>query len=177
MVILGIDGSLRCTGWGVIEGTRTAARAKAWGTIPMAASEPHSACLLAIRETVDGLLADARPDAVSMEEGFFAKNARTAIILGEVRGVVISCAAAAGVPIYGYSPRDAKQAVTGWGAAGKRDGSRLRQPFSRRPHLSIPGLLLLSESVGWHYFRSARHPTGYRRRAAGNPILLSHRPA
>ena len=119
MVILGIDGSLRCTGWGVIEGTRTAARAKAWGTIPMAASAPHSACLLAIRETVDGLLADARPDAVSMEEGFFAKNARTAIILGEVRGVVISCAAAAGVPIYGYSPRDAKQAVTGWGAAGK----------------------------------------------------------
>jgi crossover junction endodeoxyribonuclease RuvC len=125
MVILGIDGSLRCTGWGVIEGTRTAARAKAWGTIPMAATAPHSACLLAIRETLDGLIARERPDALSMEEGFFAKNARTAMILGEVRGVVISCAAAAGIPIFGYSPRDAKQAVTGWGAAGKEQVGKM----------------------------------------------------
>jgi len=119
MVVLGIDGSLRCTGWGVVSGSRNDARATAWGTIPMSANAPHSACLGAIRETLDGLIAETRPDALSMEEGFFAKNARTAMVLGEVRGVVIACAAAAGVPAYGYSPRDAKQAVTGWGAAPK----------------------------------------------------------
>jgi crossover junction endodeoxyribonuclease RuvC len=74
---------------------------------------------------MDAVLATHRPDAAAVEGGFFFKNAKVAMVLGEVRGVAISSCAAAGVPVYEYSPRRAKQNVTGWGAAPKEQVARM----------------------------------------------------
>ena len=71
------------------------------------------------------MLAHTRPDAAAIEGGFFFKNAKTAMILGEVRGVVIAACAAAGVPVFEYSPRLVKQALTGFGGAQKDQVSKM----------------------------------------------------
>ena len=125
MKVLGIDASLRGTGLAVIEqqGSRTAARH--WEVVKLPAAAPHSACLKAIRERIDAVLAAHRPDAAAMEGGFFCKNAKVAIVLGEVRGVAIAGCAVADVPVYEYSPRSAKQNVTGWGAAPKAQVAKM----------------------------------------------------
>ena len=125
MKVLGIDASLRGTGLGVIEqqGSRTGARH--WEVVKMGAKARHSECLRTIRERIDAVLAAQRPDAAAMEGGFFCKNAKVAMVLGEVRGVAIACCAAAGVPVFEYSPRSAKQNITGWGAAPKEQVARM----------------------------------------------------
>lgn len=71
------------------------------------------------------MLRRTSPDAAAIEGGFFAKNARTAMILGEVRGVVIAACAEAGLSVYEYSPRHAKMALTGYGGASKEQMERM----------------------------------------------------
>ena len=125
MKVLGIDASLRGTGLAVIEqqGSRTASRH--WEVVKIGAQAPHSECLRTIRERVDAVLAAHKPGAAAIEGGFFFKNAKVALVLGEVRGVAIACCAAAGVPVFEYSPRRAKQNITGWGAAPKEQVARM----------------------------------------------------
>ena len=125
MKVLGIDASLRGTGLAVIEqqGSRTASRH--WEVVKIGAQTPHSECLRTIRERVDAVLAAHKPEAAAIEGGFFFKNAKVALVLGEVRGVAIAGCAAAGVPVFEYSPRRAKQNITGWGAAPKEQVARM----------------------------------------------------
>ena len=125
MKVLGIDASLRGTGLAVIEqqGSRVAARH--WEVVKIGPKAPHSECLRAIRERLDAVIAAHQPEAAAMEGGFFCKNAKVAMVLGEVRGVAIACCAAAGVPVFEYSPRTAKQNITGWGAAPKEQVARM----------------------------------------------------
>ena len=125
MKVLGIDASLRGTGLAVIEQRGSRAGACHWEVVKMAAAAPHSECLKTIRERLDAVLAAHRPEAAAIEGGFFCKNAKVAMVLGEVRGVAIAGCAAAGVPVYEYSPRRAKQNVTGWGAAPKEQVAKM----------------------------------------------------
>lgn len=123
--VLGIDASLRATGLAVIEQTGARLRACHWEIVKLPPRLPHSACLKAIRERIEAVLAQYRPEAAALEGGYFFKNARVAMVLGEVRGVAISSCAAAGVSVYEYSPRSAKQNVTGWGGAPKQQVARM----------------------------------------------------
>ncbi len=124
MKVVGIDASLRSTGIGVVE-CREQFFPKEFSVIRNPASRAHSECLRTLQAELGNVLARCRPDAAAIEGGFFSKNARTALILGEVRGVVIATCAAAGVPIYEYSPRLVKQALTGSGAAQKEQVSKM----------------------------------------------------
>jgi crossover junction endodeoxyribonuclease RuvC len=125
MKILGIDASLRGTGLAVIEQAGARPGARHWEVVKVSAKAPHSECLRRIRERLDAVLAEHRPEAAALEGGFFFKNAKVAMVLGEVRGTAISACAAAGVPVYEYSPRRAKQNVTGWGAAPKEQVAKM----------------------------------------------------
>ncbi len=119
MTILGIDTSLRSTGYGVlrVEGSRL--RAAAFGRIHNAPKLPLSECLRAIHSRVAELIAEHSPDVLSIESVIYGKNAGTMLVLGEARGAVITAAADAGVPIYEYEPRRVKMAVCGNGLAEK----------------------------------------------------------
>lgn len=119
MRVLGIDASLRSTGVGVVESRGAGVRAVEWGLIRNPPARPHSACLRQVVSDLNELLARCRPEAAAIEGGFYFKNARTALVLGEVRGVVIAACAAEGVPVFEYSPRHVKQALTGAGGAQK----------------------------------------------------------
>ena len=72
-----------------------------------------------LRDEIAGLIDREKPDTVAIEGIFFCKNVKTAFILGEARGTVISTCAGAGLPVYEYAPRKVKQGVVGRGAADK----------------------------------------------------------
>jgi crossover junction endodeoxyribonuclease RuvC len=123
--ILGVDTSLRSSGVAVIEVSGQKMQALAYGRIHNKAALSHSCCLAAIHKEIDKLIAEFEPDDVAIEGAFFAKNAKTAMILGQARGVVLAACALRNLPVYEYSPRSIKQAVVGAGAASKEQVAKM----------------------------------------------------
>lgn len=120
MRILGIDPGSQRTGYGCIETGGGRARVVVCGALAPPARAALPERLLAVHRGLTDLLAERRPDAVAIEDLFHARNARSALILGHVRGVAMLAAAAAGAPIAEYSAAEVKQAVVGYGRAEKR---------------------------------------------------------
>lgn len=118
-MILGIDPSLRGTGYGVIRLVGKQPEAVAFGTVKNAPSVARSRCLAVIAATLRDVILRHAPTACAVEGLFFAQNIRTAIIMGEARGASLVAVAEAGLEVREIAPRKAKQAVVGYGAAGK----------------------------------------------------------
>jgi crossover junction endodeoxyribonuclease RuvC len=120
MRLIAIDPSLRCTGFAVLERCEgKKARALEYGTIPNPPKLTQSACLVAIHNRLAELTAKYEPQAAAVEAVIYVQSHRTAITLGAARGAAILALAERGVPVFEYSPRDAKQAVVGRGGAEK----------------------------------------------------------
>ncbi|MEI8316137.1 MAG: crossover junction endodeoxyribonuclease RuvC [Verrucomicrobiota bacterium] len=119
MRILGVDPSLRSTGFGVIDVAGNAFTAVAAGEIRNPASLRPSLCLVKIGATIAELIDQYRPTVVAIEGLVYVQNTQIAFTLGQVRGVIIAGAAQRGLEIYEYAPRKVKQSVTGSGGAGK----------------------------------------------------------
>ena len=135
MTVLGIDTSLRSTGFGVlaVEGTRL--RAVEMGTIKNAQKVSLSGCLRNIHLTVASLIEKHHPDVLAIESVIYGKNAGTMLVLGEARGAVLVAAADAGVPVYEYEPRRMKMAVCGNGMAEKVQIQRMIKTLLSLPEL------------------------------------------
>lgn len=134
MKILGIDPGSLITGYGVVESTGAGKLLHVSnGSVAVSGSLPLSERLLAISTALTSLIEEHTPDAVAVESVFFAKNARSAIMLGHARGVVLLSAASAALEVFEYAPRSVKQAVTGYGNATKDQVQKMVQML-----LSIP---------------------------------------
>jgi crossover junction endodeoxyribonuclease RuvC len=131
-IILGLDPSLRGTGYGVIRLAKPRPETLAQGTISCPAAWEHSRCLAKIVQGLREFLVQHRPTLCVVEGIFFAQNLRTAIIMGEARGAAISVIAEAGLEIYEIATRKVKQAIVGYGAAQKLAVAKMVQ---RRLHL------------------------------------------
>lgn len=119
MRVLGIDPSLRSTGFGIVDSDGHRFRVVDYGVIAAHARESHGACLAGIDARIAALLEEHRPDTAALESLFYCRNVRTAITLGEARGAVLLCLARGGVDVVEYAPRRVKLAVTGRGSATK----------------------------------------------------------
>lgn len=117
--VLGVDTSLRSTGIAVVEARGGRTVALEYGTIRNKPDLPVSECLRRLSAGIDELMDRHHPDVASIEGVFFARNARTAMVLGQARGAVIAACARRGVSVYEYAPRRVKGAVVGFGAASK----------------------------------------------------------
>lgn len=117
--ILGIDPSLRGTGFGVILAEGQKMEYVDAGTIVCPKKWAHSKCLLAISETLFDVIQTHSPEVCVVEGLFFAKNSKTALIMGQARGAAIVAASRAGLPIYEIAARKVKQAIVGFGGAQK----------------------------------------------------------
>jgi crossover junction endodeoxyribonuclease RuvC len=138
MKILGIDPSLRSTGYGLIEATGNQFTAICHGHIKNEPGLLPSRCLVRIGDTIMRLVDEHQPDVVAVEGLVYVQNTRIAFTLGEVRGVIIAAAAKNGLPIYEYAPRKVKQSVTGLGAAGKSQVASLIKVQLGLPELPPP---------------------------------------
>ena len=125
MTVLGIDTSLRSTGYGVLSAEGSRMRCVDCGNIPNKASLPLTGCLRAIHAKVAELIATHRPDVIAIESVIYGKNAGTMLVLGEARGAVLTAAVDAGVPVYEYEPRRMKRAICGNGLAEKQQIQRM----------------------------------------------------
>jgi crossover junction endodeoxyribonuclease RuvC len=139
MRILGIDPGSETTGWAVIEGTASKYRLVDYGTLRASSKERFAARLLKISNGLETLIEKYAPDAFAIEEAFFAVNAKSALKLGQVRGVALLSAERAGLEIGEYSPRLIKQTVVGYGNAEKHQVQEmvrilLSLPATPQPH-------------------------------------------
>ena len=117
-IILGIDPGSRTTGYGVIERSQGRIHYVASGCIRLEGAE-LAPRLHVIFKGVSQLIQQFRPDEFAIEEVFLAKNASSALKLGQARGVAIVAACDAGLAVNEYSARKVKQSVVGKGAASK----------------------------------------------------------
>ena len=134
-VILGVDPSLRGTGYGVIRLAKPCPQTLTHGVISCPMSWQHSRCLVKIVQSLRELLRQQQPTVCVIEGLFFAQNLQTALIMGEARGAALAAVAEAGLEIYELAPRKVKQAIVGYGAAQKLAVAKMVQ---RMLHLSEP---------------------------------------
>lgn len=125
MRILGIDPGLTNTGYGIIEHESNRSRLVTHGCILTSPKATTAARLKVIYDALSELIADARPEAAAVERLFFSVNVKSAMAVGEGRGVAILATATAELPLAEYTPQQIKQAVTGSGKAGKAQVSRM----------------------------------------------------
>ena len=120
MIVLGVDPGTASTGYGVV-------RADDLGTVSLIEcgvirTRPRDPLAVRLREIHDGvaeLIARHRPDALSVEDVFYAKNVRTTVVLGHARGVILLAGEQANLSIHEIPPAEIKKAVVGTGAATK----------------------------------------------------------
>lgn len=120
MRILGIDPGTGILGFGVIETDRGKNQLVDAGVIRTPVKEDDAVRLQIIFDELTDIITTNKPDAVSVEKLFFARNVTTAITVAQARGVVLLCARQADVPIFEYTPLQIKQSVTGYGRADKK---------------------------------------------------------
>lgn len=120
MVILGIDPGFAIVGFGVLDSRPCKLSLAACGVITTEAGLPLPTRLLQIENDMAQLFDTFRPEAMAIEELFFNNNITTGIGVAEARGVILTAAERAGVPIYEYTPSEIKLALTGYGKAEKR---------------------------------------------------------
>jgi crossover junction endodeoxyribonuclease RuvC len=148
MKILGIDPGLAVTGYGIIEVDGDKVKLLNAGT-HSTSSGMLSERLRSIFMRVKELLDTEVPAEVAIEEGFYGKNVKVAMSLGQARGVVVLACALNGVPIYEYSPREVKQAVVGRGAASKEQVNyMIKQLLNLR---ELPSPLDVSDALAVAY--------------------------
>jgi len=119
VIVLGLDPSLSCTGWGVIrvEGSRLAHIAN--GQVPTAVKAPMAERLDHLYAAIAAVIATHAPDRAAAEEVFANKNAQSTIKLAQARGAVLAACGASGLGVNEHSARLVKKSVVGSGAADK----------------------------------------------------------
>ena len=133
--ILGVDPSLRGTGYGIIRVARPFPQTLAHGTVSCSAGWPRSRCLVKIVQTLRDVIKQHRPEVCVIEGLFYAQNLQTALIMGEARGAALAAIAEEGIDIFEIAPRKVKQAIVGYGAAQK---SAVAKMVQRMLHLPEP---------------------------------------
>lgn len=118
-IILGIDPGLATTGYGIIIKKNNNLSVINCGVISTEAKLQFAQRLEKIHQELNKIIKKYKPDVISIEELFFAKNVKTALLVGQARGVVMLTAMRAKVEIYEYTPLQVKQALTGYGRADK----------------------------------------------------------
>jgi crossover junction endodeoxyribonuclease RuvC len=128
MFVLGIDPGLSRCGYGALEGrTAGSPRPVAVGVITTPPSAPLPERLAELQRELRSLVAEVHPDVVVVERVFFQVNVRTAMSVGQASGLAMAEAINAGCAVAQYGPNEVKQAVAGWGGAGKEEMERMVQ--------------------------------------------------
>ncbi len=132
-IILGIDPSLRGTGFGIIQMANPHPRTLTHGTISCPRTWERSRCLAKISEILRAEIQKYQPTMCVVEGIFYAQNLQTAMIMGEARGAALAAVAERGIEIYEIAPRKVKQAVVGYGAAQKSAVAKMVQRLLNLP--------------------------------------------
>jgi crossover junction endodeoxyribonuclease RuvC len=135
MRVLGIDCGTEFTGFAVVEHTDQGALSSLiWGAIHLLPREPLPLRLGQVWRKLGEVIAEYRPDEVAIEDVFYSVNVKSALKLGQVRGVAMLAAAQAGLSVAEYAPLTIKSAVVGYGRAEK---SQVQEMVTRLLRLEV----------------------------------------
>ncbi len=118
-LVLGIDPGTAITGYGLVWGEGDDLRLVDYGTITTSSDESQPQRLQEIYRQLTALIQERQPAAAAVEKLFFSRNVRTALSVGQARGVALLAMANAGIAVHEYTPLEVKQAVVGYGRATK----------------------------------------------------------
>ncbi|MDO8504965.1 MAG: crossover junction endodeoxyribonuclease RuvC [bacterium] len=127
MIILGIDPGIARMGFGIIEEIKLKARAIEYGCVETSKDIPHAQRLLILHKALTKLIQQYHPERVAVEQLFFSKNVKTALQVGEARGVIMLTCQMEQVPVVEISPKEVKVALTGYGQADKPQMQKMIQ--------------------------------------------------
>lgn len=125
MIIVGIDPGIVSTGYGLISANRQQAKMIDYGTIYVEKECEFPKRLALIYDQLVGICQKYKPEAFSIEDIFFSRNKRTAMLVGNVRGALILAGVHQKLPVFSYTPMQIKQAVTGYGKADKEQVQKM----------------------------------------------------
>jgi len=117
--ILGVDPGSACTGYGLVAGEGDDICYVSSGTIKAASGASRFEKLRGIYAGLSRVIRELEPTHFAIEDVFYNKNPRSALVLGEARGAAILAAVNSGLPVFEYAAREVKLSVTGNGAAHK----------------------------------------------------------
>ena len=136
MRVLGIDCGTEFTGYGVVEqNDRGELRYLACGTVKLSRQRAMAFRLNQVFDSLRNVIHEFHPDDVAIEDVFYAVNAKSALKLGQVRGVAMLAASSCGLPVAEYAPLSIKSAVVGYGKAEK---SQVQHMVTTLLRLSAP---------------------------------------
>lgn len=137
-IVLGIDPGYAITGYGVLRYEKSICATLTYGVITTAPQELFSKRLERIHTELQKIILRYKPDIIAIEKLFFAKNAKTALKVGEARGVAILTAAQSKKTIREFTPLQIKQAITGYGFASKSQIQKMVQQILKLKSLPKP---------------------------------------
>src|SRR5664279_5093518 len=138
MRIVGIDPGIGRTGWGVLTSENSKLKVENYGCIETSKSLQLGDRLQSLFEQITHIFVDYKPDALAIEELFFNTNAKTALIVGHARGVMLLAANQQNIPINIYTPLQVKIAVTGYGRAEKNQVGQMVKTLLHLPTIPKP---------------------------------------
>lgn len=138
MIVLGIDPGTANTGYGVVARRRGRVVALDGGVIETPAGQPLERRLTAIHARLRELIAEHRPEALAIEDLYFGANARSAMAVGQARGIALLAAGQAAIPCSSYTPQQIKNAVCGSGRADKLQVQQMVQRLLSLTELPRP---------------------------------------
>tara|TARA_B100001250_G_C19527596_1_gene668820 strand:- start:56 stop:538 length:483 start_codon:yes stop_codon:yes gene_type:complete len=146
MTILGIDPGLTKTGFGLISVNKDTPKIIDFGIIQPNNNDTLSKRLYTIYTDMEELIENFSPTVLSIEDVFYGKNVKSALLLGQARGIAMLCAAKNNIPVFEYSAKKVKQSVTGNGNADKVQLQyMIKQIFNLK---NLPKPLDASDAVG-----------------------------
>jgi crossover junction endodeoxyribonuclease RuvC len=159
VIVLGIDPGTATTGYGVVtgDGTRPPTLVEC-GVIRTRPRDPLAQRLREIHEGVAELILRHRPEAMAVEDVFYAKNVRTTVVLGHARGVVLLAGAQAGIDVHEFPPAEIKKTVVGSGAATKEQVQFMLTRLLRLKAVPSPSDAADGVAAALTYLMSARLP-------------------
>ena len=126
MIICGIDPGIADTGWGIISETPgNKLKCLGYGSVKTPAGMPLGDRLIKLAADLEKILQEFKPELIGIEELFFCTNVKTAITVGQARGVALLCARRSGAPVFEFTPLQVKQAVAAYGGADKKQVQRM----------------------------------------------------
>ena len=137
-IALGIDPGTAIVGYAVVKATGSDLHMLVCDVITTPATMPLAQRLQVIYDNLSNIIATYQPNEAAMEELFFAKNARTAMTVGQARGVAMLALANGGLSVAEYTPKQIKQAVTGYGGAQKDQVGEMVRILLKLPSIPRP---------------------------------------
>lgn len=138
MIIMGIDPGFAITGFGIVKYEGNKFSPIEYGAVTTRAGEPFAQRLLTIDREISFIIERFNPDAISVEELFFNKNIKTAIMAAHGRGIALAAGARLGKPVFEYTPLQVKQAVVGYGRAEKAQVQQMVKAILNLPEIPKP---------------------------------------